>query len=114
MKGLYLACALMVTFSLKAEACTGITLRTTSGSPVPARTIEWAGNDLESKYSIIPRGFRQRSFVPGGKKDGLSFKAKYGYVGLAVDQEEFGVDGLHEDRLYAALFSFPGDGNYVE
>ena len=114
MKGLYLACALMVTFSLKAEACTGITLRTTSGSPVPARTIEWAGNDLESKYSIIPRGFRQRSFVPGGKKDGLSFKAKYGYVGLAVEQEEFVVDGLNEAGLSAALFYFPGYGKYVD
>ena len=114
MKRLYLACALMVTFSLKAEACTGITLRTTSGSPVPARTIEWAGNDLESKYSIIPRGFRQRSFVPGGKKDGLSFKAKYGYVGLAVEQEEFVVDGLNEAGLSAALFYFPGYGKYVD
>lgn len=114
MKGFYLACALMVAFSLKAEACTGITLRTTSGSPVPARTIEWAGNDLESKYSIIPRGFRQRSFVPGGKKDGMSFKAKYGYVGLAVEQEEFVVDGLNEAGLSAALFYFPGYGQYVD
>ena len=112
MKGLYLACALMVTFSLKAEACTGITLRTTSGSPVPARTIEWAGNDLQSCYAIVPRGYRQRSYVPGGDKEGMAFTAKYGYVGLAVQQPEFVVDGLNEAGLAAGLFYFPEYGEY--
>ncbi|MGM9703831.1 MAG: linear amide C-N hydrolase [Prevotella sp.] len=109
-----LAFACLVAFSQKAEACTGITLRTANGSPVPARTIEWAGNDLESRYSIVPRGFKQRSFVPGGKKVGLAFKAKYGYVGLAVEQEEFVVDGLNEAGLSAALFYFPDYGKYMD
>ena len=31
------------------QACTGITLFTQEGLPVTARTIEWAGNDLESR-----------------------------------------------------------------
>ena len=78
--------AIVLSFSQNAEACTGITLRTISGSTVTARTIEWAGNDLESKYSIVPRGYSQRSFTPDGKKDGMMFTAKYGYVGLAVEQ----------------------------
>ena len=74
--------AIVLSFSQNAEACTGITLRTISGSTVTARTIEWAGNDLESKYSIVPRGYSQRSFTPDGKKDGMMFTAKYGYVDL--------------------------------
>lgn len=116
MKRLYfiIAFTLMAAFSQKAVACTGITLRTISGSPIPARTIEWAGNDLESKYSIVPRGYKQRSFVPGGKKEGMTFKAKYGYVGLAVEQEEFIVDGMNEAGLSAALFYFPAYGQYVD
>ena len=55
-------------FTPKASACTGITLQTTAGHPVAARTIEWAGNDLNSRYTIVPRGYSQRSMVPRGKK----------------------------------------------
>ncbi|MDY3847886.1 MAG: linear amide C-N hydrolase [Prevotella sp.] len=106
------AFAVVTSFAQKADACTGITLRTTSGSPVTARTIEWAGNDLESKYSIVPRGYSQRSFTPGGQKEGMMFTAKYGYVGLAVEQPEFVVEGINEAGLAAGLFYFPGYGEY--
>ena len=70
MKRLFLLAlfAIVSSFSQNACACTGITLRTISGSPVTARTIEWAGNDLESRYSIVPRGYSQRSFTPDGQK----------------------------------------------
>ena len=95
-----------------ATACTGITLRTTTGATVAARTIEWAGNDLQSCYAIVPRGYRQRSYVPGGDKEGMAFTAKYGYVGLAVQQPEFVVDGLNEAGLAAGLFYFPEYGEY--
>ncbi len=37
---------------LEAEASTGITLKNKDNSTVTARTIEWAGSDLESKYAI--------------------------------------------------------------
>lgn len=95
-------------------ACTGITLHTTAGAPVPARTIEWAGNDLESCYAIVPRGYEQRSFTPGGQKDGMVFTARYGYVGLAVQQPEFVVDGMNEAGLAAGLFYFPAYGKYED
>ena len=104
--------AIVSSFSQNVVACTGITLRTISGSTVTARTIEWAGNDLESKYSIVPRGYSQRSFTPDGKKDGMMFTAKYGYVGLAVEQAEFVVEGVNEAGLAAGLFYFPGYGEY--
>ena len=93
-------------------ACTGITLRTTSGETVVARTIEWAGDDLESCYAVVPRGYQQQSYLPDGTQHGKKFKAKYGYVGLAVQQPEFVVDGMNEAGLSAALFYFPGYGDY--
>ena len=101
-------------WTTEADACTGITLRTDSGQPVAARTIEWAGNDLQSCYVIVPRGFTQRSYVPDGGKEGLSFTARYGYVGLAVEQKEFVVEGLNEAGLSAGLFYFPGYGKYED
>ena len=116
MKKLLLIAAviLLAAFPQKALACTGITLRTTGGDAVPARTIEWAGNDLESKYAVVPRGHLHRSFVPGGKKEGMSFAARYGYVGLAVEQPEFVVEGMNEAGLSAGLFYFPNYGKYED
>lgn len=106
------AFAVISSFSQKTEACTGITLRTTSGSPITARTIEWAGNDLESKYAIVPRGYSQRSFTPDGKKDGMTFTARYGYIGLTTELDEFVVEGINEAGLGAGLFYFPAYGEY--
>lgn len=97
-----------------AEACTGITLKTEGGETVVARTIEWGGSDLQSRYVVVPRGFTQRSYVPGGTKDGPEFKARYGYVGLAVEQEKFVAEGLNEEGLSAGLFYFPGYGRYED
>ncbi|MGN0213916.1 MAG: linear amide C-N hydrolase [Muribaculaceae bacterium] len=95
-----------------ADACTGITLHTLGGETVPARSIEWAGNDLESKYAIVPRHHKMQSMVPGGEMKGLTFTARYGFVGLAVQQPEFVVEGLNEAGLSAGLFYFPGCGEY--
>lgn len=103
---------LMATSTQQAEACTGITLKTADGTSIPARTIEWGGSDLNSKYVIVPRGYTQQSYIPGGQKNGLQFTAKYGYVGLAVEQEEFVAEGLNEKGLSAGLFYFPRYGQY--
>ena len=42
----------------------------------------------------------------------MPFTAKYGYVGLSVEQKEFVVEGLNEAGLSAGLFYFPGYGKY--
>lgn len=96
-----------------AGACTGITLRAKDGSCVVARTIEWGGSDLNSRYVVVPRGYTQQSFVPGGA-DGMKFSARFGYVGLAVEQEQFVAEGLNEAGLSAGLFYFPGYGKYED
>ena len=43
---------------------------------------------------------------PGGKTDGMKFVARYGYVGLSVEQKEFVAEGLNEAGLSAGLFLF--------
>lgn len=95
------------------DACTGITLRTANGVSVVARTIEWGGSNLNSRYVIVPRGYTQRSYTPEGV-NGMRFTARYGYVGLAVEQKEFIAEGLNEEGLSAGLFYFPAYGRYVE
>lgn len=94
-------------------ACTGITLTSGDGACVVARTIEWGGSDLRSQYVVVPRGYRQQSLVPGGT-DGMVFMAQYGYVGLAVEQQEFVAEGLNEAGLSAGLFYFPDYGRYED
>ena len=54
----------------RAEACTGITLKSKNGAYVYARTIEWGGSNLESRYVVVPRGHAQRSYLPDGSADG--------------------------------------------
>lgn len=96
-----------------AVACTGITLTSRDSACVLARTIEWGGSELESRYVVVPRGYRQASLLPGGAAGGMDFEAKYGYVGLAVELKEFVVEGLNEAGLSAGLFYFPGYGGYA-
>ena len=94
-----------------AEACTGITLKAKDGAYVVARTIEWGGSNLNSRYVVVPRGYSQHSYTPQGT-DGMEFTARYGYVGMAVEQEEFVAEGLNEAGLSAGLFYFPAYGEY--
>ena len=81
-----------------AEACTGITLKSKDGTTIVARTIEWGGSNLNSQYVVVPRGYTERSYTPNGV-DGMTFTARYGYVGLAVEQKEFIAEGLNEVGL---------------
>lgn len=107
--------ALMATSFIQpqAEACTGITLKARNGDIVTARTIEWAVNDNHNRYVIVPRGQAWTSMTPDGSQ-GRTFKGRYGYAGLAVEQAEFIVEGLNEKGLSAGLFYFPGYGEYEE
>lgn len=94
------------------QACTGITLHTQQGDVVTARTIEWAAEALNSGYVVVPRGYKQQSFLPDGTQNGKRFTAKYGYVGLTVEQPEFVMNGMNEAGLEAGLFYFPAYGQY--
>lgn len=93
------------------QACTGITLKSKDGNYIMARTIEWGGSKLNSGYVVVPRGYKQQSMTPTGI-NGVKFTAKYGYVGLTVEQKEFVTEGINEAGLSAGLFYFPGYGQY--
>ena len=95
-----------------ADACTGITLTSADGTTIVARTIEWGGTNLNSMYVVVPRGHTAQSYTPTGT-DGMMFTARYGYVGFAVEQQEFITEGLNEHGLSAGLFYFPHFGEYV-
>lgn len=110
----FMATALALICAGRAGACTGITLNTRGGQAVLARTIEWAGSNLNSCYVIVPRGYSQQSYIPGGTKGGMEFASRYGYVGLAVETAEFVAEGINEEGLSAGLFYFPGYGMYEE
>ena len=97
--------------SQPANACTGITLKSKDGTTIVARTIEWGGSDLKSQYVIVPRGYAAQSYTPEGV-NGMKFTARYGYVGLAVEQKEFIAEGVNEAGLSAGLFYFPAYGEY--
>ena len=94
-----------------ADACTGITLKSKDGATVAARTIEWAESVMDCMYVIVPKNQELQSLTPTGM-DGVKFKSKYGFVGLAVEQKEFMVEGLNEKGLSAGLFYFPNYGKY--
>ena len=97
--------------SLPAGACTGITLKSKDGATIAARTIEWAESVMTTMYVVVPRHEMLQSLTPDGM-DGVKFKTRYGFVGLAVEQKEFMVEGINEKGLSAGLFYFPNYGEY--
>ena len=96
---------------MPANACTGITLKSKDGMTVAARTIEWAESVMNNLYVVVPRNQELQSLTPSGM-DGVRFKSKYGFVGLAVEQKVFMVEGVNEKGLSAGLFYFPNYGKY--
>lgn len=95
-----------------ANACTGITLQSSDDATVVARTMDWSGAEMDNLYVVVPRGQQHQSLLPDGNAGGLKYASLYGYVGMAVQQPEFVVDGTNEAGLSAALFYFPNYGEY--
>ncbi|MDC2244852.1 choloylglycine hydrolase family protein [Bacteroides thetaiotaomicron] len=94
-----------------ANACTGITLKSSDGAVVAARTVEWAESVMNTMYVVVPRHQELQSLTPSGI-DGMKFTTKYGFIGLSVEQKEFMVEGVNEKGLSAGLFYFPNYGEY--
>ena len=80
---------------IPSNACTGITLKSKDGSVIAARTIEWAESVMNNMYVVVPRNQELQSLTPSGM-DGVKFKTRHGFVGLAVEQKEFMVEGINE------------------
>jgi len=95
-----------------AFACTGITIKSTDGSVVFARTLEF-GVDLHSAVLVIPRGAKYVGSTPSGAA-GLTWTSKYAVVGANAFGMPVTLDGLNENGLHVGLFYFPGFAKYHE
>lgn len=107
---LLIASILTLGVCIPAEACTGISLTTTGGDHVQARTIEWGSFDLNSRLIVSPRGYAYTSKMPDGKQ-GLTWESTLGFVGISVSDNRFIGEGLNEAGLTAGLFYFKGYGS---
>jgi choloylglycine hydrolase len=103
----------MLLVSLDLQACTGIRLRGQDGTIVYGRTMEWGSFDLHSRVAIVPRGQQFIGQTPDGKA-GLSWKGKYGIVGIDAVKKDVIVDGMNEKGLAAGLFYHPGFAKYAD
>ncbi len=92
-------------------ACTGITLTARDGSIVFGRTLEWGTFDLNGRLIIIPRNHAFTGHTPDGKP-GMTWRSKYGVVGIDVLRKELLTDGLNEKGLTLGVFYHPGFAEY--
>ena len=94
-----------------ANACTGITLKAKDGAVVFGRTMEWGSFDLHSRLVVVPRGHEYKSELPDGKH-GLTWKTKYGAVGVDAVNKDLIADGMNEKGLCVNVFYHPGYAEY--
>ena len=99
------------TLTNSANACTGIRLIAADKGVVCGRTMEWGKFDLQSRVTIIPRGYSFTGLTPDGE-NGKKWQAKYGVVGLDMVGQDFIADGMNEKGLAAGLFYHVGFADY--
>jgi len=107
--------AAMAAFAMApiADACTGLCLKAKDGAVVYGRTMEWGTFDLNSRVAIFPRGQEFKGHTPDHKL-GLTWKARYGFVGLDGPALGEGMlfDGMNEKGLAVGGFYLPGFTEY--
>ena len=101
----FLLASIGIVSQVPAGACTGITLKSKDGAIVAARTIEWAESVMNSMYVVVPRNQELQSLTPTGM-DGIKFRSKHGYVGVAVDNKGIMAGGIKEKRSFSGPFHF--------
>ena len=95
------------------NACTGIRLSAADKGVVYGRTMEWGAFDLNSRVTIIPRGYKFVGLTPDGYT-GKKWTAKYGVVGIDMLHKPTLGDAMNEKGLTAGLFYHPGFAKYPE
>lgn len=108
---LSLILALAFCHAAPSQACTGITLKSKDGAVVFGRTMEWGSFDLHSRLVVVPRGHEYKSELPEGKQ-GLSWKTKYGAVGVDVVNKDLLADGMNEKGLCVNVLYHPDYAEY--
>ena len=113
MKKVLLASILSLIMASQAtvNACTSFIIKTTDGSPIYGRTMEWGAFDLHSELVLVPRNMPFTSELGAGKK-GMSWKNKYGFVAINAVKKPFVTDGMNETGLTLGVLYFPGFAKY--
>jgi choloylglycine hydrolase len=104
---LLLALAFPGFFCETASACTSIALKAQDATVVYGRTMEWGAFDLNSRVAIVHRGCEFRGQTPDWKP-GLSWKARFGVVGLDAINKDYITDGMNERGLVVGVLYLPG------
>ncbi len=95
------------------EACTGILLKTTTNSPIYARTLEFR-QDLGSQVMTVPQGVNYTAPTPNKSITGLAWKTKYAALGANAFKAPYFVDGVNEKGLAGGFFYFAGFAEYQD
>lgn len=93
--------------------CTGISLRTTDGSVVVARTVEWALNDAHhDRLVLFPRGKQYTALTPQGAT-GATWMGRNGFISVTAYGQDYGPDGVNEHGFYVGMYYFPGFASFA-
>lgn len=112
MKAAIMAVLLNLSWINQLIACTGISLRSSDGAAVVARTVEWALSDAQhNKIMIVPRNKIFKSKTPDGF-NGQQWTGQYGFVSMTAYDQPFGPDGMNEKGLYVGMYYLPGYASY--
>lgn len=109
--GLLSIVVLASVLTASAEACTSFVLKATDGSPLYGRTCEWGAFDSKPDLVMVPRGLAFTSKLDGGKQ-GMTWKTKYGYVGINGLGMPYYLDGMNEASLTIGALYLPGFAEY--
>ncbi len=100
--------------STSALACTGIMLKGADGTSVRSRTLEWGEFDLFPQLEVVPRNHQFASEKMPDGKAGLSWKNRYGFVGITLLKKEAFLEAINEKGLNGGLFYHPGYAEYAK
>lgn len=95
-----------------AEACTGISLRSSDGAAIRGRTLEF-GFPMRSKVIVVPAGQKLRGTLPDGTQ-GLAYTSQHAFVGANALDLPVILDGINDQGLSVGLFYFPDYAKYAD
>ena len=103
----------LMTAPMDSIACTHITLKGPDGTVISGRTLEWAGFDMEMRLVVVPRNAELESLPMTDTKPGMTWKARYGFVGVDMLKLAFD-DAINEKGLSSQSLYLPGFAEYQE
>ncbi|QZT37195.1 choloylglycine hydrolase family protein [Halosquirtibacter xylanolyticus] len=102
---------LLMSQTIRTNACTGVKLIAENGDVIYGRTMEWGAFDLNSRVAIVPQGYTFNGHTPDGN-NGMTYTTKYGFVALDMLGKDLMADGMNEKGLSIGLFYHPGYAVY--